>query len=237
MSTDIERWWRELPIVTKYLFAGSLGVTLAANFGLLNPYLLLLDWPSVIQRFQLWRLVTVFLFHGRLGFSFLIHMLFLVRYAGTLESEHFSGRLSDYVWMQIVICSVLLGSTFLLPMPILGMGLIVALIYYWSRKNPDVEMSLMFGIRFKSIYFPWVLVAMSMLMGGSPIPELLGILAGHFYYFCEEILPVTHGIRPLKTPEFMYRIIPPQYNSFNRGQPQEARRGATFTGTGYTLRG
>jgi hypothetical protein len=40
------------------------------------------------------------------------------------------------------------------------MGLIVSLIYYWSRKNPDVEMSLMFGIRFKSIYFPWVLCAM-----------------------------------------------------------------------------
>jgi hypothetical protein len=52
------------------------------------------------------------------------------------------------------------ASTLILPSPILGMGLIVSLIYYWSRKNPDVEMSLMFGIRFKSIYFPWVLCAM-----------------------------------------------------------------------------
>lgn len=118
------------------------------------------------------------------------------------------------------------------------MGLIVSLIYYWSRKNPDVEMSLMFGIRFKSIYFPWVLCAMrsvppllvsplslqhtpstimvltvvtchdsrnpSLLMGGSPLAELCGIVAGHFYFFFEDIIPRTKGYRLLQTPAFMY---------------------------------
>jgi hypothetical protein len=183
------------------------------------------------------------------------------------------------------------------------MGLIVSLIYYWSRKNPDVEMSLMFGIRFKSIYFPWVLCAMrsvllflaahtmnhgahrrhmsrsrnrSLLMGGSPLAELCGIVAGHFYFFFEDIIPRTKGYRLLQTPAFMYvsilicpqspiwsltshhcllrrrllplrlslalrigryRLIPPEYNSYNRGAQQQATRGPTFTGTGYTLRG
>lgn len=103
-----------------------------------------------------------------------------------------------------------------------------------------------------------------MLMGGSPLAELVGILAGHFYFFFEDIIPRTHGYRLLKTPQFMYcypslppcpnptpdddgvacrtdgryRLVPPEYNSYNRGQQQQqARRGATFTGTGYSLRG
>jgi len=75
--SDVERWWRELPILTKYLFVGSLVVTLGANFGLLEPYNLVLIWPKVLKQFEVWRLITCFLFHGRLGFAFLIHMLFL----------------------------------------------------------------------------------------------------------------------------------------------------------------
>ena len=55
--------------------------------------------------------------------------------------------------------------------PILGMSLIMMLIYIWSRKNPNLTMSFMFGIRFQSFYFPWVLVVFSILMGGLPIAE------------------------------------------------------------------
>lgn len=74
---DIQSWWDNLPVFTKYLFVGSFGLTLAANFGLVNPMLLILDWHSVVTQFQVWRLVTCFLFHGALGFPFLINMLFL----------------------------------------------------------------------------------------------------------------------------------------------------------------
>lgn len=41
-------------------------------------------------------------------------------------------------------------------MYLLGEGLLSALTYYWSRKNPDLVMSFMFGLQFKAIYLPWV---------------------------------------------------------------------------------
>ncbi|KAL6056623.1 Derlin 1 [Balamuthia mandrillaris] len=147
--SDLQRWWASLPLVTKWLFVGSMGLTLAAHFGLVSPYLLILDWDKVIRHFQLWRLVTCFLFHGRLGFPFLIHMLFLVRYGAALETSIFGGRLSDFLYMITVSCLLLLLGGYLLDAMILGMGLIMVLIYYWSRKNPDVQMSFMFGLRFK----------------------------------------------------------------------------------------
>jgi len=107
---DIQSWWDNLPIVTKYLFVGSFGLTIAANFGLVSPMLLILDWNLVVRHFQIWRLVTCFLFHGALGFPFLINMLFLVRYAGSLESTAFGGKMSDYLYMLMVSCGLILVS-------------------------------------------------------------------------------------------------------------------------------
>jgi len=95
-------------------------------------------------------------------------------------------------------------------MPILGMSLIMLILYVWSRKNPNLPMTFMFGIRFQSFYFPWVLVGFSVLMGGFPLPELMGILVGHVYYYLEDIYPNTGGSRLLKTPQLLYGLFPQQ---------------------------
>lgn len=65
---------------------------------------------------------------------------------------------------------------------------------------------------FTAPYLPWVLVAFSALIGGSPIPDLLGLLVGHIYYFFEDIYPSTlagRGRHLLSTPRFLYALIPP----------------------------
>jgi hypothetical protein len=64
-----------VPIVTKWLFAGSFGLTVAANFGLVPWSLLILSFDKVFKDFEVWRLVTCFFFHGKLGFPFLMHMV------------------------------------------------------------------------------------------------------------------------------------------------------------------
>jgi hypothetical protein len=54
---DLELWWNQLPRVTKWLFAGSFGLTIAANFlpnlvPFFHPYNLILDFESIFYRFQ-----------------------------------------------------------------------------------------------------------------------------------------------------------------------------------------
>ena len=57
-------------------------------------------------------------------------------------------------------------------------------------------------------------------MGGDPTPNIVGIGAGHLYYFCVEVLPKTKGVEFIKTPEFLTA-------SFGDGIPQRpARPGA-----------
>mmetsp|Transcript_55299 Transcript_55299/g.130558 ORF Transcript_55299/g.130558 Transcript_55299/m.130558 type:complete len:128 (-) Transcript_55299:81-464(-) len=52
-----------------------------------------------------------------------------------------------------------------------------------------------------------VLLGFSMLLGGSPVVDLLGMLVGHVYYYFEDVAPnlpgTFYGCRLLRTPEFV----------------------------------
>lgn len=42
---------------------------------------------------------------------------------------------------------------------------------------------------------------MSILTGGDPFKDLIGIAAGHTYFYIKTILPLSHGHNLLKTPK------------------------------------
>jgi len=42
-------------------------------------------------------------------------------------------------------------------------------------------------------WLPWVLLAFSVLLGASPVVDLLGIFVGHVYYYLEDIVPRMPG--------------------------------------------
>jgi hypothetical protein len=65
---------------------------------------------------------------------------------------------------------------------------------------------------FNAPYMPWVLLGFSYLISGSvPISDILGIIAGHVYYYFEDVYPQLYGgSRPLSTPEWMKILINPR---------------------------
>lgn len=54
------------------------------------------------------------------------------------------------------------------------------------------------------MYFPWVLMGFNILMGGYPLLELVGVLAGHVYYFLMYVYPETNGRRLIECPDILY---------------------------------
>jgi hypothetical protein len=54
------------------------------------------------------------------------------------------------------------------------------------------------------MYFPWVLMLFNLLMGGFPLLELVGVVAGHAYYFMQYVYPETYGRTLITCPEFVY---------------------------------
>lgn len=121
---------------------------------------------------------------------------------------------------------------FLMEIPFLGTSLIFMILYVWSRRNPTQPVAiwgeqppihhslpglllltptyflLAAGFSFEGLYLPWALIAFTVLIGGSPMMDFLGVVAGHLYYFLLEVLPATKGWTLLQTPAILYVPLP-----------------------------
>ena len=54
----------------------------------------------------------------------------------------------------------------------------------------------MFGIlTFNAPYLPYVMLGFAVLVGNSPVMDIIGILIGHIYYFLEFVYPVVAEVR------------------------------------------
>jgi len=72
-----------------------------------------------------------------------------------------------------------------------------------------VRMSFLGLFTFTAPYLPWVILGFGVLLGQSPIYDLLGVVVGHLYYFLEDVYPEVSGRKLLKTPAFMYVVSSP----------------------------
>ena len=70
----------------------ALSLSLSLSLSLTAPQL-------IVNKGQVWRLFTNFLFFGTFSLDFMFHMYFLVRYCRSLEEGSFRGRTGDFVWM------------------------------------------------------------------------------------------------------------------------------------------
>jgi hypothetical protein len=95
----------------------------------------------------------------------------------------------------------------------LNQSLVMAIIYLWSQYFKDAIVNFMFGIRFKGIYLPYVLLVLEILQIGIPWASIVGLLTGHLYYYLQDIYPESSGTRLLNTPQWLYQIFPPSANN------------------------
>ncbi|KAJ1552261.1 Derlin 1, partial [Cladochytrium tenue] len=156
-----------------------------------------------------WRLATSFLWLP-LNFSYLTVLYFLYNYAMQLETSLFAGRRADMVFFLAFEAATILPLAVMFRRLVLLESLVTALVYVWAMANRHAEVSFFFGLRFKAMYLPWVWLIFDFLSGSSdPTGKLLGIAAGHLYYFLDRVYPEqTGGRRLLVTPAFVARAFP-----------------------------
>mmetsp|Transcript_11402 Transcript_11402/g.27057 ORF Transcript_11402/g.27057 Transcript_11402/m.27057 type:complete len:84 (-) Transcript_11402:1279-1530(-) len=70
-------WFEALPPLTKLYMSAIFFTTVAVQIGLVSPYYLALIWDNVLKKFEIWRLVTCFLFMGSFSFPWLMLMMLL----------------------------------------------------------------------------------------------------------------------------------------------------------------
>jgi Derlin-2/3 len=87
---------------------------------------------------------------------------------------------AHFTWMLCYAITTLLCLAPLVSVVFLGSILSSTLVYIWSRKHPDVQLSFLGLFIFKAPWLPWVMIGLSVVMHGNwPKDELCGIAVGH----------------------------------------------------------
>lgn len=157
---------------------------------------------------QYWRLLTTFIYFGPLSLDLVFHVFFLTRYSRLLEES--SGRsAAQFSWLLLYAMTCLICINPLVSMPFLGHPLSSTLVYIWSRRNPDTQLSFLGLLVFTAPYLPWVLMGFSLVLHGTvPKDELMGVVIGHvWYFFCDVYPPLHNGHRPFDPPMFWRRLF------------------------------
>ena len=215
-----EEWYRNLPPITRGYLTASFAATLVCQLEFVSPLLLYLDFGLVFGKLELWRLLTNFCFFGKFSMNFVFSMFFLVKYGQEVERKRFEGRTADCLWYYAFAGLVMLGVAFVLgEQPFLATSMLSALVYLWSREFSEQQLSMYGLFNVQGFYLPWVLCAIHVLLGGSAVPDLIGIVAGHVYYFLEDV----QGYR-LRAPLFLSDAL--DAPAAGAGRAQQAQRNA-----------
>ncbi|CAG8749582.1 13356_t:CDS:2, partial [Racocetra persica] len=102
-------------------------------------------------------------------------------------------------------------------------------VVFWIRLGKNSLVNL------HGAYFPWVLLAFNVIESGNVWPTAIGIIAGHIYYYLQDLYPASGGPRLLNTPRWLYKYFPPSYSGARTsfGTAFQARNQNT-TGEGST---
>lgn len=58
----------------------------------------------------------------------------------------------------------------------------------------------------QGFYLPWYMLGVDLILGNPLKPDLLGMAAGHLYYFLTVLYPLSGGRFSLKTPHWVYPL-------------------------------
>jgi len=209
-QTMLRQAYLEMPPVTRVYTTACVITTLAVQLEIVSPFQLYFNPLLILRQYQIWRLVTTFLFFGTFGFNFLFNMIFTYRYCRMLEEGSFRGKSSDFVMMFLFGALSMITFAFFVNLLFLGQAFTIMLVYVWARRNPYIRMNFFGLLTFNAPYLPWVLLGFSLLLGNSVSVDLLGMAVGHCYYFMEDIFPQQPGgWRILKTPHFLRLLCDP----------------------------
>jgi len=209
---SVQDWFNSVPLLTKIFLVSTVVSGAALSFKWISAESMILFWPLVRNKFEVWRLFTSFIYAGPFSFNFAMHTMILYENFRRYESNPFNtgagGNSADFLYMLLMAMAVLLAVGYYFDMYVLSESLLYVVMYAWSRREPEGQVNI-FGFRFKALYLPWIYVAIRLMMGGSVTEPLMGIAVGHLYYYLVEVFPAAHGGRKVipSTPAFCSSIV------------------------------
>lgn len=239
----------QLPTITKWWLISAFVTAFLVSFQWIAFQQIVFFWPLIWEKFEVWRLLTTFLFFGKFSFGFLFKLMMLVSFTWGYETDPFptrmdtgnGGRSGDFVFMLFIGMVVFWVVGYFMNFMFLSDPLLNMIIYVWSKRHPDQNVSLLFGMSCRGLYLPYVLGLLNMVIGKDITANIAGGLVGHLYYFIIQVAPATYGRCFLTCPQFLYNMMESFDNQENyvggNGEPQRAAPRRRDWGGGQALGG
>lgn len=141
---------------------------------------------------------------------FVFNMIWLIQYGSILEGQTYMFAPADMVYM-LMVCAGLL-TAIALAIPSFGIffvasPLIFVLLYLYSRNFPTQNVSIWGLFTMQSFYLPFAFLAITIVVGGDPIPDICGIVVAHMFWYMTELYPAQGGPNLLKTPDWVKQLV------------------------------
>lgn len=242
---DFKSFFLDIPPVTRTLVMSTFTLTLLSGLGVLPFELFILEWKSIVSKFQVWRLFFTFLHAGRLGLAFLIRMYFFFTYSKQLEIGTFFGRPANYAWFLTIVSATVLVISTVIPSYINGGALLIAIVHLWGRHAENVTVNMYGFISIPAKYLSLTMLVLDVIIKGGFAPsDAMGLVGGHLYYFLDSVFPTMDGGKQvIFTPVWFERIIDNIQNmlgnltGLQRGPPVNTTSRSTSGGSSRTISG
>ena len=201
--------FNESPKITKILILSSFATSILIWTGLATTLDIYLNFSLVIKKFQIWRILTTFLYFGEFNLNLVLHMYIFFRDSKILEKKIFHGSASDYLYFLIFCMIFLLLLSPFTESLFLSSSLNFSMMYYWGRKSKTTNVEFMGVFTFRAPYLCIFYLLISFLLGYEYKELIYGIIVGHVYFFVKEILPRIKGVKGLKlleTPKVIQKL-------------------------------
>ncbi|KAG5502997.1 hypothetical protein JIQ42_06960 [Leishmania sp. Namibia] len=218
MPQNFGDWFNQLGLVTRASLVASVGLSAACSLNVVGVGSVILT-SDAIASLQVWRFVTAALYLGNFSFPWLMTVAMFVTYVKNNEESDFKGKTADMMYMFLLLVGVLSAVGLFLKVYVTSFSFLMALCWIFCKRHPEQELTL-FGFSFRSAVFPWVLVALHLVMGQGLLADMVGIVTGHAYVFFRDVFPVSHNQRWLETPMWLQRQLPQTTHRITSFGPQ-----------------
>ena len=218
---DFKTFYFKIPPLTRYYLTIVFIIAIIATyFKSLNYFLyyIILDYDLILKSFQIWRLVTNIFFAGGFSSTFLMFVIMIYFHFKSQEQTAIVLRAYAQFIMMIIYLLIFLNIINLIAYKglkfkvgfTLSQQLLLALIYINSKREPQKFVTLYF-FQMKNAFYPYALILLNIVSGGSIYDNIIGIIAGNIYYLLKDVLPVSKNLNILKTPKCLVDFVEKYY--------------------------
>jgi hypothetical protein len=83
------------------------------------------------------------------------------------------------------------------------------MLYLWARRNPTAHINFVEIFQFRAAFLPWFLLLFVFMFGFNPKYDIIGVTAGHLYYYLEDVVPKileTEDWKVLRPPKLLVAL-------------------------------